>query len=91
MKNQQLKDQKRRSNFSKTENDFFIVKGAKFLSNSTNIKTKFLIQNNICRVKNRCIVSMRDRAVFRDFKLTRGILRQHLSFGKIPGFSKSSW
>jgi len=91
MKNQQLKDQKRRINFAKTENKLFIVKGAKFLKNMTSIKTKQLVQNNICRIKNRCVISTRDRAVFRNFKLTRGILRQHVSLGKIPGFMKSSW
>jgi ribosomal protein S14 len=91
MKNQQLKDQKRRNNFRKTETGFFIAKGGKFLPNLTSIKSKSLTKNNVCKVKNRCVISVRDRAVSRRFRLTRGILRQHLSFGKIPGVSKSSW
>jgi len=91
MKNQQLKDQKLRSKFARNENNFFISKGSLFLKGSSNIKTKSLVQTNICRVKNRCVISHRDKAVFRHFKLTRGILRQYISFGLIPGFSKSSW
>ena len=91
MKNQQLKDQTRRNRFAKNENNFFIFKGSSFLQNKSFAKSKILAQTNVCRIKNRCIVSYRDKAVFRDFRLTRGILRQYASFGKIPGLSKSSW
>lgn len=91
MKNQQLKDQTRRNKFAKNENKFFIFKGSSFLKSNTFVKEKHLVQTNICRAKNRCVISYRDKAVFRDFKLTRGILREYASFGKIPGLSKSSW
>jgi len=91
MKNQQLKDQTRRKGFSKLENRFFIHKGSSFLKKTFSIKTSVLARKNICRIKNRCIISYRDRCVFRQFKMTRGILRQYASFGLIPGLAKSSW
>ena len=91
MKNQQLKDQKRRRAFSKNENNFFVYKGSQFLDTNRSCTLKMLDKNNVCKVKNRCLVSQRDRAVFRRFRLTRGILRNFLSFGKVPGIIKSSW
>jgi len=91
MKNQQLKDQTRRKKFSKVEKRFFISKGSSFLKKTVSIDTSILAKRNVCRIKNRCIISYRDRCVFRHFKMTRGILRQHASFGLIPGLAKSSW
>ena len=43
------------------------------------------------RVRNRCEVTGRSRAVYRKFKLCRNMLREMGSRGVIPGLVKSSW
>ena len=43
------------------------------------------------RIRNRCEVSGRSRAVYRRFKLSRIILRDMVSQGLVPGVTKSSW
>jgi small subunit ribosomal protein S14 len=43
------------------------------------------------RVRNRCELTGRPRAVYRKFKLSRIALRDLASTGQIPGMVKSSW
>jgi small subunit ribosomal protein S14 len=43
------------------------------------------------RVRNRCEVSGRPRAVYRKLKMSRIALRELGSKGLIPGLTKSSW
>ena len=43
------------------------------------------------RVRNRCEMTGRPRAVYRKFKLSRIALRDLASTGQIPGMVKSSW
>jgi len=43
------------------------------------------------RVRSRCEVSGRPRAVYRKFRLSRIALRDLASRGQIPGMVKSSW
>lgn len=43
------------------------------------------------RVRNRCNVTGRGRAVYRKFGLCRNIFRQMSLEGKIPGIRKASW
>ncbi|TXH38368.1 MAG: 30S ribosomal protein S14 [Rhodospirillaceae bacterium] len=43
------------------------------------------------RIRNRCELSGRPRAVYRKFKLSRIALRELASTGQIPGVVKSSW
>jgi small subunit ribosomal protein S14 len=43
------------------------------------------------RVRNRCELTGRPRAVYRKFKLSRIALRELASTGQIPGMVKSSW
>ncbi|MEM6531919.1 MAG: 30S ribosomal protein S14 [Myxococcota bacterium] len=43
------------------------------------------------RVRNRCEVSGRPRAFYRDFKMSRIALREHGLRGEIPGLTKASW
>ena len=43
------------------------------------------------RVRNRCEMTGRPRAVYRKFKLSRLALRQLASQGALPGVVKSSW
>jgi small subunit ribosomal protein S14 len=43
------------------------------------------------RIRNRCELTGRPRAVYRKFKLSRIALRQLASLGALPGVVKSSW
>ena len=43
------------------------------------------------RYRNRCELSGRPRAFYRQFKLSRIALRELASFGQLPGVIKSSW
>ena len=47
--------------------------------------------SNPTRVRNRCELTGRPRAVYRRFKLSRIALRDLASSGQIPGMVKSSW
>ena len=46
---------------------------------------------NPTRVRNRCEVTGRSRAVYRKFRLSRIMLREMGNKGLIPGLTKSSW
>ena len=43
------------------------------------------------RHRNRCWVTGRSRAFYRDFGLSRHVLREMAHEGTIPGLTKSSW
>ncbi len=43
------------------------------------------------RLRNRCAMTGRARAYYRKFGVSRIMLRQLASFGKLPGVTKSSW
>jgi len=43
------------------------------------------------RLRNRCWCTGRPRGVFRDFGLSRNLLRQMGHNGFLPGLTKSSW
>ena len=46
---------------------------------------------NPTRVRNRCMVTGRSRAVYRKFQLSRIMIRELGNKGLIPGLTKSSW
>ena len=43
------------------------------------------------RIRNRCWKTGRPRGVFRDFGLSRHVVREMAHEGTIPGLKKSSW
>ena len=43
------------------------------------------------RLHNRCTITGRPRGYFRDFGLSRHVLREYASEGLLPGVTKSSW
>ena len=90
MKNQKYKDQFRRNSYKKSELNCYVSKASLFLKLSVNTNS-YKKDSNICRVNNRCLISYRNRSVFRYFRLNRGLLRNHLVFNEIPGVHKSSW
>ena len=47
--------------------------------------------SNPTRIRNRCELTGRPRAVYRKFKLSRNVFRSLASVGQIPGVVKSSW
>lgn len=46
---------------------------------------------NPIRIRRRCVVSGRPRAVYKKFGLSRVALREMALKGQIPGMTKSSW
>jgi small subunit ribosomal protein S14 len=43
------------------------------------------------RLHNRCTITGRPRGYYRDFGLSRHVLREYASQGLLPGVTKSSW
>ena len=43
------------------------------------------------RVKNRCIITGRAKSVYKNFRVSRIILKQFGLSGRIPGLQKASW
>jgi small subunit ribosomal protein S14 len=47
--------------------------------------------SNPVRLHNRCFITGRPKGFFRDFGLSRHVLREMANEGKLPGVTKSSW
>ncbi len=43
------------------------------------------------RLRNRCSITGRPRGYFRDFGLSRHVLREYALAGLLPGVTKASW
>ena len=43
------------------------------------------------RIKNRCILTGRSNAIYRDFRLSRFMFRELALNGRLPGIKKASW
>ncbi len=54
-------------------------------------KKKMLRPRDIIRIRNRCQLTGRARAVYRKFGVCRIIFRDLASSGLIPGVRKASW
>lgn len=68
--------------------------GEKILQQNQSFNKKIRLRQSpgsIARIRNRCILTGRGRAVSRKTQLSRSILRQKLSEGKIMGWTKTSW
>jgi small subunit ribosomal protein S14 len=56
------------------------------------IKLSELPRNSsVVRYRNRCEITGRPRGYYRQFGLSRIMLKELASWGKIPGLKKSSW
>lgn len=53
--------------------------------------TKVLRPRDLIRIRNRCQLTGRSRAVYRKFGVCRIIFRDMASSGLIPGVRKASW
>ena len=47
--------------------------------------------SSLTRLRNRCVITNRPRAVYKKFKLSRLMFRKLASQGEIPGIKKASW
>lgn len=54
-------------------------------------KSKLLRPRDIIRIRNRCQITGRSRAVYRKFGVCRIVFRDMASDGLIPGVRKASW
>ncbi len=80
----------------KTKREFF----KKEIQQAFSLEEKFAlhralqkIPRNSSRVRlhNRCAITGRPKGFFRDFGLSRHVLREYASQGLLPGVTKSSW
>lgn len=53
--------------------------------------TKLMLPREIIRIRNRCKICGRPRAVYRKFGICRICFRNLASDGMIPGVTKASW
>lgn len=93
------KDKNRRNIFSLLEKKKIILNHIiNNLKLSENIRNFAYLQLNhiskistITKIKNRCVLSNRSRAVYRKFKLSRIFLKNYALQGLIMGVKKASW
>lgn len=99
MTNHILRDEKRRKLFNKYET---IRKQLKAIFENTSLplairqeaylKLNKLPRNSaVSRVRRRCVITGRGRAVYQDFKLSRLAFRELASNGYLMGVKKASW
>jgi len=72
----------------------------KIIKSSTDYEERFAAQEALqklprdaspCRVRTRCVLSGRPRAVYKKFGLGRNKLREATMRGDVPGLRKASW
>ena len=71
-----------------------LIKNAEFFEEKLNLHRKLqqLPKNSApVRLHNRCLITGRPKGYFRDFGLSRNMLRQMAHEGVLPGVTKSSW
>nr|YP_009519546.1 ribosomal protein S14 [Udotea argentea]AYC65597.1 ribosomal protein S14 [Udotea argentea] len=70
------------------------------IKKETSLQKKFLLQQKLqkfprdssyVRLHNRCLISGRSKGFFRDFQLSRHVLREMALIGFLPGIQKASW
>ena len=70
------------------------------IKNASSMEEKFTLHRKLqnlprnsapVRLHNRCSVTGRPRGYFRDFGLSRHVLREYALQGLLPGVTKSSW
>ena len=70
------------------------LKQTSFLEDKLNLQRKLqqLPRNSSpIRLRNRCMITGRSRGYFKDFGLSRHVLREMAHNGFLPGINKSSW
>jgi small subunit ribosomal protein S14 len=93
------KDKKRRNLYSRYEKKRILLKALyrnQHLPQSVrwriSMRLAELPRNSApSRIRNRCVISGRPRAVHKHFKVSPTALRNLVSYGFAPGMTKSSW
>lgn len=93
------KDNKRRNIFKKFELKRLYLKYIIYNNSiSKEVRTNAMIllnklpkNSSSIRIHNRCVITGRPKAIYRDFRLSRMILRDYAHNGLLPGIIKSSW
>lgn len=69
-----------------------ILKQEKIRIRLTLLKLQHLITNiSKIQIKNRCIISNRNKSVYRTYSISRLKMLEYLKFGIIPGYKKAVW
>jgi len=72
----------------------------KAIKKASSMEDKFILHRKLqklpansapTRLHNRCNITGRPRGYFRDFGLSRHVLREYALEGLLPGVTKSSW
>jgi small subunit ribosomal protein S14 len=70
------------------------------IKNAVSMEDKFILHRQLqnlprnsapSRLHNRCSLTGRPRGYYRDFGLSRHVLREYASEGLLPGVTKASW
>lgn len=92
------KDLKKRKEFMLKESNYIIVKSLLINQNIKGIERFVLTKKlhkfkgvSFVRIKNRCYLTGRARAVFRIVNYNRCALKYYASIGYLVGVKKSSW
>ena len=70
------------------------IKEASFLKEKLNLHRKLQqlpLNSSPVRLHNRCMITGRPKGYYRDFGLSRHVLREMAHQGLLPGVRKSSW
>ena len=70
------------------------IKEASSLKEKLNLKRKLQqlpLNSSPVRLHNRCMITGRPKGYYRDFGLSRHVLREMAHQGLLPGVRKSSW
>lgn len=93
------KDKNKRTQYSLFEKKKIILKSIVH-NTSLNLKTreyaykKYIslpTDSSITKIRNRCVLSNRPRAVYKKFKISRLVLRDLSLQGNLMGIKKASW
>ena len=92
------KEKKRQSIVAKYQNKRNSIK--KYIKKAKSFEEQIKLQQKLqklprnscpCRIRNRCWVTGRSRGFYRDFGLSRHVLREMSRNCLLPGVVKSSW
>ena len=94
------KDKKKRYNYSKKEKKkkvFYFLRKNNIINYKKKIKINHFIfkwyqkNSSFVECKNRCLITARSKSVYRQFKLSRCVIKKWLHLGNLYGWKKASW
>lgn len=99
MERRNLKDAQKRAHFARIEETRKVLRALiRDRSVSPSIRFDMCLElsalprhSSPSKIKNRCVISGRSKAVYRRFKMSRVCLRELMSMGALPGMKKASW